>query len=74
MVSATKSIWSKVDALHKAEGAIDAGFTIEEYAAKYALSYQGAYGRLKRFVAEGKLAMGWRFKEGRKIRVFRFPE
>lgn len=71
-----KTVWDRMDALHAANGLVadDEGFTILDYAERYTMSRDGAYGRLQKLVREGKLVGGWAMRAGKKTRVYRFPE
>lgn len=70
------AVWDRMDALHAERGLVaeDEGFTVIEYAERYTMSRDGAYGRLQKLVRDGKLVGGWARRAGKRTRVFRFPE
>lgn len=71
-----KTVWDRVDALHRERGltAEDPGFSVQEYAERYQLSQDGSFGRLQKLVRAGSLVAGWARRDGKRIRVYRFPE
>lgn len=70
------TIWTQMDKLHSERGlaAEDPGFSIAEYAERYRLSHDGSFGRLTKLVRAGKLVAGWSKRDGKRVRVYRFPE
>ena len=70
-----QDIWTKMDEVNRARGFVqnDAGFTVQEYAERYAVSRITANHRLCDLVKEGKLLSGFRLERGRRLRVYRFP-
>lgn len=69
------TVWTQMDKLHSERGFTDEpGFTIIEYSQRYHLTRDGSHGRLQKLVQEGKLIAGWAQRDGKRVRVYRFPE
>lgn len=63
-------LWDKMDAIHAEKCPEDPGFTINEYAERYSVTYDSASSKLARFVRDGKLKAGYRTVNGKRCRVF----
>lgn len=70
------TVWTQMDKLHSERGFTvdDVGFTIVEYAERYHLTQDGAYGRLQKLVHEKQILAGWAQRAGKRVRVYRFPD
>ena len=73
-----QNLWERMDELHHAEGYGKnddvGGFTVLEYVEKYGMSIPGASARLAKMVREGKLTAAYTVRNGKRVRIYRFPD